>query len=76
MGPLAAKLSGTICVPLWPPSAAAGVRLFFYNIMICGHIIVRIIAYYHIAELSAHASWVVVDREFSSWKSVLSGVPQ
>ena len=38
------------------------VAIFVYNVMICGHIILRIItkyiAYYHIAELSALASIV------------------
>ena len=38
------------------------VAIFVYNVMICGHIILRIItkyiAYYHIAELSARASIV------------------
>ena len=47
-------------VPLWPPSTMVGGRHFFYNMMIYGHIILRIItkyiAYYHITELSAHAS--------------------
>ena len=38
------------------------VAIFFYNVMICGHIMLHIITkyivYYHSAELSAHASIV------------------
>ena len=48
-------------VPLWPPSTVVGGCLFFYNVMIgisfYASILSRAyIAYYHIAELSAHAS--------------------
>ncbi len=38
------------------------VAIFVYNVMICGHIMLRIItkyiAYYHIAELSTRASTI------------------
>ena len=57
-------------VPLWPPSTVVGGLHFVYNVMICGHIILRIIikyiAYYHIAELSAHAS--IVNTLCGAWK--------